>query len=96
MHFRVLGPLQVVEDGRPLVLGGPKQRAVLALLLLEANRPVSKDRLMDGIWGEHPPASASETLDTYIYRLRRIVGPDRLARRPAGYELRVDAGELDL
>jgi YVTN family beta-propeller protein len=97
MHFRVLGPLQVVEeDGRSLVLGGPKQRAVLALLLMEANRPVSKDRLIDAMWGEHPPVSASETLDTYISRLRRILGPDRLARRPAGYELRVDAGELDL
>ena len=97
MHFRVLGPLQVVEeDGRSLVLGGPKQRAVLALLLMEANRPLSKDRLIDAIWGEHPPVSASETLDTYISRLRRILGPDRLARRPAGYELRVDAGELDL
>ena len=89
--------LQVVEeDGRSLVLGGPKQRAVLALLLMEANRPVSKDRLIDAIWGEHAPVSASETLDTYISRLRRLLGPDRLARRPAGYELRVDSGELDL
>ena len=97
MHFRVLGPLQVVEaDGRSVVLGGPKQRAVLALLLMEANRPLSKDRLIDAMWGEHPPASASETMDTYISRLRRILGPGRLARRPAGYELRVDAGELDL
>jgi YVTN family beta-propeller protein len=96
VHFRVLGPLQVFEDGRPLVLGGPKQRAVLALLLLEANRPLSKDRLIDDIWGEHPPVTASETLDTYISRLRGILGPGRLARRPTGYELRVDAGEFDL
>src|SRR5208282_2388394 len=94
---RVLGPLQVVDaDGRSLVLGGPKQRAVLVLLLMEANRPLSKDRLIDAIWGEHPPVNASETLDTYISRLRRILGPDRLARRPAGYELRVDVGEQDL
>ena len=69
---------------------------MLALPLMEANRPVSKDRLIDAMWGEHPPVSASETLDTYISRLRRILGPDRLARRPAGYELRADAGELDL
>jgi YVTN family beta-propeller protein len=97
MHFRVLGPLQVVdEDGRSLVLGGPKQRALLALLLMEANRPLSKDRLIDALWGEHAPVSSSETVDTYISRLRRILGPDRLTRRPAGYELRVDAGELDL
>jgi YVTN family beta-propeller protein len=96
MQFRVLGPLEVVEDGRPLLLGGPKQRAVMALLVLQANRPVSKDRLIDAIWGERPPASASHTLDSYISRLRRLLGPDRLERRPAGYELRVEAGELDL
>jgi hypothetical protein len=96
MQFRVLGPLEVVEDGRSLVLGGPKQRAVLALLVLEANRPLSKDWLIDAIWGAQPPVSASHTLDSYISRLRRLLGPDRLVRRPAGYELRVDAGELDL
>jgi YVTN family beta-propeller protein len=79
-----------------LALGGPKQRAVLAMLVLEANRPLSKDRLMNGIWGDVPPASAAETLDTYISRLRRLLGPDRLARRPAGYVLRVEPGELDL
>jgi YVTN family beta-propeller protein len=96
MQFRVLGPLDVVEDGRSLVLGGPKQRAVLALLLLQPNRPVSKDRLIDVIWGEQPPASASHTLDSYISRLRGLLGPDRLARRLGGYELRLEAGELDL
>ena len=69
MQFRVLGPLDVVEDGRSLVLGGPKQRAVLALLLLQPNRPVSKDRLIDVIWGEQPPASASHTLDLSLIHI---------------------------
>ncbi len=97
MHFAVLGPLEVTEDGRRLSLGGPKQRAVLAMLLLEAaNQPLSKERLTDGVWGEQPPASASETLDAYIYRLRKLLGPDRLTRRPGGYLLRLEAGEFDL
>ncbi len=97
MQFALLAPIEVTSDGgHALSLGGPKQRAVLAMLLLEANRPVSKDRLIDGVWGERAPPSAGETLDTYISRLRRLLGPDRLARRPAGYVLRVGPGELDL
>jgi YVTN family beta-propeller protein len=66
------------------------------MLLLEANRPVPKHRLMDGVWGNRAPSTAEETLDTYIYRLRRLLGPDRLHRHPAGYVLRVGPGELDL
>ena len=96
MYFAVLGPLEVRRDGRSLSLGGPKQRAILAMLLLEANRPLSKERLTDGVWGEQPPSSASETLDAYIYRLRKLLGPDRLTRRPGGYLLRLEADELDL
>jgi YVTN family beta-propeller protein len=96
MQFLVLGPLDVVQDGRSLRLGGPKQRAVLAMLLLEVNGPISKDRLIDGVWGDRPPLNAPQILDTYISRLRRLLGPDRLARRPAGYVLRVEPGELDL
>jgi YVTN family beta-propeller protein len=68
----------------------------LAVLLLEANGPVPKDRLIDGVWGDRPPASAPEILDTYISRLRRLLGPNRLDRRPAGYVLRAGPGELDL
>ena len=96
MHFAVLGPLEVVEDGRAVPLGGRKQRAVLAMLLLQVDQPMSKETLIEGIWGEQPPASASETLDTYIYRLRRLLGADRLERRPGGYLLHLEAGELDL
>lgn len=83
--------------GRALLpLGGPKQKAVLAMLLLEANRPVSRERLVEGLWGDRAPPSANETLDSYLYRLRRLLGPERLSRQPAGYVLRVEKGELDL
>ena len=96
MQFVILGPIEARSDGRPLVLGGPKQRAVLAILLLHANEPVSRDHLIDGLWGESPPPSARHTLDDYVSRLRRALGADRIERRPPGYVLRVEPGELDL
>ena len=96
MKFLVLGPLEVLHDGTPLPLGGPKQRALLAMLALHANEPVSRDRLIDGVWGERPPTNPSQTLDTYISRLRKLLGVDRIDRRGGGYALRVEAGELDL
>ena len=96
VEFAVLGPLEVRADGRQLALGGPKQRAVLAMLLLHAGRPVSRDRLIDGLWGESPPVSAGHTLDDYVSRLRRLLGADRIERRPSGYLIRVEPGELDL
>ena len=67
MQFAVLGPIEVTSDaGHALSLGGPRQRAVLAMLLMEANRPVSKDRLMDGVWGERaPPVPARPWTPTY-------------------------------
>ena len=62
MEFLILGPLEVSDDGRKLALGGPKQRAVLAHLILRANRLVAADLLIDGLWGEEPPESARNTL----------------------------------
>jgi DNA-binding SARP family transcriptional activator/ABC-type transport system substrate-binding protein len=96
MEFAVLGPVEVRVDGRALPLGGPKQRALLALLLLSANEVVSRDRLVDALWGERVPASAHRSLDTYVYRLRALLGGGRIERRPPGYLLRVEPGELDL
>jgi YVTN family beta-propeller protein len=96
MQFGVLGPVEARRDGHELLMGGPKQRALLAILLLHANEVVSRDRLTDGLWGERPPASVDHTLDNYVSRLRKTLGPDRLARRPPGYLLRVEPGELDL
>src|SRR5690348_8846944 len=96
MEFRVLGPVEVLQDGRELPLGGPKQRVLLALLLLDANAPVSRDRLIDGLWGERPPPSAGHTLDTSVSRMRKTLGEGRLLTHTPGYLLRVEPGELDV
>jgi DNA-binding SARP family transcriptional activator len=95
MRFAVLGPLEVSQSDGPLPLGGRKQRTLLAMLLLNANHVVSRDRLSDALWPERLPPSASESLDTYVYRLRRLLGRDRLSRAAGGYILRVEPGELD-
>jgi DNA-binding SARP family transcriptional activator len=100
VDFRILGPLEVLGAGRGVPLGGAKQRAALAMLLLHRNQTVSRDRLIEGLWGEKPPASAGHTLEAYVSRLRRAfltVEPSpRLMTRPPGYLLKVEAGELDL
>ncbi len=92
----MLGPLEVSLNGSPVTLGGPKQRALLAFLLLHANEVVSRDRLIDVLWGECPPPSSAESLDAYLSRLRKLVGHDRLSRRAGGYVLHVALGELDV
>ncbi len=103
MEFRILGPLEAVDDGRTLDLGGPKQRALLAALLLRANEVVSQDALVDDLWGESPPTTAAKTLQAYVSRLRKaLAGPDEEARSEArlethghGYVLRIAPGTLD-
>jgi DNA-binding SARP family transcriptional activator/ABC-type transport system substrate-binding protein len=100
MDFRILGPIEVLDAGRIIPLGGAKQRAAIAVLLLHPNEVVSRDRLIEGLWGTSPPATAGHTLDTYMSRLRRALGsegdgPRVVSRRP-GYSLRVEDGELDL
>src|SRR5262249_60270050 len=94
MEFAVLGPVEVRIDGRVLPLGGPKQRALLALLLLNANAVVSRDRLVDELWGERAPARAQRSLDTYVYRLRTLLGGDRIERQPPGYPPQPKPGGL--
>ncbi len=96
MDFLILGPLEARLDGRELPLGGTKQRALLALLLLQRNEVVSTDRLIDGLWGERPPATALKVVHTYVSRLRRLLGSGRLVTRSPGYLLRLDPDELDL
>jgi DNA-binding SARP family transcriptional activator len=96
MEFRILGPLEVVADGKPVDVRGAKQRALLAMLLLEANRPVSADRLVDALWEERPTATAQKALQVYISQLRRQLGAERLLRSPGGYRLSVGSGEFDL
>jgi serine/threonine-protein kinase len=95
MQFLILGPLEVSDDGRKLALGGPKQRAVLAHLILRANHVVPADLLIDGLWGEEPPESARNTLQTYVYRLRKVLGEDRIEGRDGGYVLAAASGEID-
>ena len=95
MEFRILGPLEVRDGERMLALGGARRRAVLGLLLLEANRVVPVDRLVDGVWGDSPPASAHASLQNQLARLRQQLG-DRLVTRSPGYLVRVAPDELDL
>ena len=97
-EFGILGPLEVSRSGRPVPLGGPRQRAVLALLLLEANRVVSLDRLAEDLWGGHPPEGWVTTVQIYVSHLRQALEPGRargaagevLVTRNRGYLLRVD------
>ena len=96
MEFRILGPLEVLSDDQALDLGGSKQRALLAVLLLEANNVVSTDRLIDALWEDEPPETAVKALQVHVSGLRKLVGRDRLQTRAPGYVLRVEADELDL
>ena len=96
MEFRILGPLEVFDDGRSVDVGAAKQRALLAFLLLNANRVVSSDRLIDALWGERAPGTAQKALQVYVSQLRKALGRDRILTRAPGYELRVEPGELDL
>jgi DNA-binding SARP family transcriptional activator len=95
-EFRLLGPLEIVVDGRPVRLDAGKPRALLALLLLNRNRAVATDVLVEELWGEAAPARATKTVQVYISQLRKALGPDRVVTKPPGYELRVEEGELDL
>jgi DNA-binding SARP family transcriptional activator len=100
IEFRVLGPLEVVNDARVLPLGGLKQRGVLALLLLERNRVVPRDRIVDALWGESPPTSAANSVQVYVSKLRRLLDEDAsnesaLVTAPPGYLLRVAPGTVD-
>src|SRR5262245_55549629 len=96
MEFRILGPLEVYSDGQALDLGGQKQRALLAVLLLDANQVVSRDRLIDALWEDQSPDSAAKALQVYVSNLRKLMGRDRIETKAPGYRLRLDEGELDL
>ena len=94
--MRLLGPVGVVRAGREVGLGGPKQRAVLALLLLEAGQVVPTDRLVEEVWRGGPSPGAAKTLRSYVSRLRALLDPDvRLVARGGGYVLSVDRGLVD-
>jgi DNA-binding SARP family transcriptional activator/class 3 adenylate cyclase len=94
--FRILGPLEVSAGGRPLPLGGTKQRAVLALLLTRAGEVVSRDRLIEELWVSEAPPTAVAIVQTYISHLRKEIGHDVLQTRPPGYAIELAGHELDL
>jgi ABC-type transport system substrate-binding protein/DNA-binding SARP family transcriptional activator len=101
IEFGILGPLEVRIGGDPVRVGGPKQRALLAILLLSANRVVPRDRLIDELLGEVPADTADRVLRVQVSRLRKILAPNgardaRIASVAPGYRLRVEPGELDL
>lgn len=95
MEFRILGLLAVAEEDRPVAVGRGKESALLAVLLVNANRPLSVDELIDELWETRPPANAAKTVQIYVSRLRRRLGHERIVTTPAGYLLRVEPGELD-
>ena len=103
MEFLILGALEVRDGGRQLALGAPKQRALLAILLIHANEPVPRDRLIDELWGESPPARAAHSVQVYVSQLRKLLevedaGESAGVLRTAGlgYELRIGSDQLDL
>src|SRR5919204_5926075 len=95
-HFSLLGPVAVSLDGEPVALGGQKRRALLATLLLEANRVVSRDRLIDALWGDDPPDTARNTIQVYVSQLRKLLPEGTLETAPPGYRLVIEPEAVDL
>jgi DNA-binding SARP family transcriptional activator len=92
-EFRLLGPVEAARDQRPIP---PKQRALLAVLLLNANEALSRERLIDQLWGTAAPRSAIQSLQVYVHGLRQALGSERIETRGTGYRLRLAPDELDL
>ena len=104
MDFRILGPLEVLADGQPLRLGGAKQRALLVALLVQLNRVVTAERLIELVWGDEPPETSPNVLQVYVSQLRKVLEPARRRGEPPriltggarGYALLVEPDRLDL
>ena len=96
MDFRILGPLEAHGDDGPIPLGGAKQRALLAILLLNANEVVSSDRLIDELWGDQPPDTAAKGLQGHVSGLRKALDPDLIVTQPPGYVIRLEPDQLDV
>src|SRR6266545_2706361 len=95
-QFSLLGPLSVTLDGAPIALGGQKRRALLAVLLLDANHVVSRDRLIDALWGEEPPDTARNTIQVYVSQLRKLLPEGVLETAAPGYKLVIEPEAVDL
>src|SRR5215472_13944014 len=100
IDYRLLGAIEAGVNGHVLDIGGQKQRALLAILLLSANKPVSRDVLVDRLWGQHPPAGAQHTLEVYVSRLRKTLEPATggqvVLTRPGAYLLRAAVERIDV
>ncbi|MFD1935297.1 BTAD domain-containing putative transcriptional regulator [Nonomuraea mangrovi] len=96
MRFEILGPARVRDaEGRPVALGGPRVRALLVLLAVDAGRIVTQDQLIDGLYGAEPPETAANALQSQVSRLRRALGRELIEFHPAGYRLAADAADVD-
>ena len=96
MEYELLGPLRVVENGRDVTPPRPKQRALLAMLLLHREEVVPAAALIEALWGDEPPGTAQTALHGHVSALRKLIGADRIRTRPPGYLLRATAGEVDV
>ena len=99
MRYRLLGPLEVADDGRVVHLSSAKERTLLAVLLLRANQVVARERLIDELWGEAPPATAAQALNVHVSQLRRALagnGDEVIVTRSPGYLLEIDTDSVDL
>ncbi|MEN8235515.1 MAG: alpha/beta fold hydrolase [Actinomycetota bacterium] len=99
VEIRILGPIEAVHDGKPLKIGGPRQRLVLAVLLARVGQVVSTDRIVEEVWNEEPPATARPTVQAYVSTLRRVLEPHRpgtLVARPPGYLVELDRDSFDV
>src|SRR5262245_63684721 len=95
MRVNLLGPVEAVHDDGAIGLGGAKQRAVLAMLALRTGSTVSAERLIDGLWGDDPPASALKLVQLYVSHLRKALGEEVIATHGRGYELRLARHDVD-
>lgn len=96
MEFKLLGPLEVGDGSTPIAIAGRKQRALLARLLLDANRTVAADRLVDDLWGDAVPESAQKMVQIYVSQLRKVLPDGLLQTRPPGYAVKIEPASIDL
>src|SRR3954466_9755227 len=96
LDFAILGPLQVTGADGPIALRAKPRSLLAALLLAHREGAVARERLIDALWGEEPPATATKALQVYVSQLRRALGPDRIATHQPGYAVVIEPHELDL
>ena len=95
VEYRILGPVEAVDETGPLALGGQRQRALLAFLLVNAGSVVSTDRIINELWGEHPPKAAAASLQNFVVRLRKLLGAEAVVTKPPGYVLGATPEQID-